>query len=227
MPDPAPARTTPAEPRARAARLDPEVRKDLILEKAAELVLANGISNCSLEAVAQAAGVSKALVYKYFPNRDALLSKLLQREFDYMLRREAVYGPTSGETLEAETRPIEEILRAGVYGYLEYLHERGGLFRMLVTDANVASQAKEVLVAGRGANMRYWTDRTMAAYGLPYDLARIGVIMTSFALEGAQGSIRAGRVDMERLADFWTVFVRGGWAAAGKKFGAVDLDEPA
>ncbi len=207
-----------AAPRGRAERLDPGLRKKLILDKAAALVIAKGISNCSLDAVAEAAGVSKALVYKYFPNRDALLGALLQREFEYM---QGLDGDPTQAPRPQSGQSIDEVLRIGVYSYLQYLAERGGLFRMLINDAGVAGQMQKALIEGRGANMRFWTDRTMAAYGLPYDLARIGVIMTSYALDGAQGSVRSGKIEADRLADFWTTFVRAGWVAVGKKFGSV------
>lgn len=196
----------------------PEVRKELILEAAARLVTKNGISNCSLEAVATEAGVSKALVYKYFANLDALLGALLHREFEVMRGRDKVTeGKASGPSI-TDKLPIDEVLSIGVHGYLDYLVQRGGLFRTLVSDAGLAEQIQSELRAGRDLNMKFWLENLTAAYDIPVDLVRVGVIMTSYALDGAQGSVRSGKVDADKLADFWTTFVRAGWKAAAKKY---------
>jgi AcrR family transcriptional regulator len=202
----------------RAARLDPEVRQEMILQTAAELVTKQGISSCSLEAVAKASGVSKALVYKYFPNRDSMLGALLQREFDHMRGHEKERQERAKATGAKPT--IDDVLSEGVHGYLDYLGERGVLFRTLINDAGVAGQVhvQEALRRGQGANMRFWNEHLISAYNLPEDLVRAGVIMTSFALEGAQGSIRSGKISQDRLADFWTTFVRAGWKAAARKY---------
>jgi AcrR family transcriptional regulator len=201
----------------RATRLDSGVRKELILSSAGDLVMREGISSCSLEAVAKAAGVSKPLVYKYFPNRESLLGALLQREFDHITEYNRARLARSKAT--GSKQSIDDVLREGVHSYLQYLTERGTLFRMLVSDAGVVAQMQEVLRTGRGATMRYWNEHLIGAYGLPADLTRAGVIMASHALEGAMGSIRSGKIGRERLADFWTTFVRAGWKAAAKKYG--------
>jgi AcrR family transcriptional regulator len=204
---------------ARAARLAPELRREQMLEAAAALALGQGVSACSLEAVAQAAGVSKALAYKYFPNRDALMVALIRREFEFMM------GMEDQATREAMARfndpetPIDEVLRLGVNRYVQYLVERGTLFRTLTADVGLAAQARAELTTGASGNIHFWRDRTMQAYGLPPDLARIGSIMATHALEGAQKSLRDGKISGERVAEFWTTFVQAGWKAVGAKYG--------
>jgi AcrR family transcriptional regulator len=217
----APGRRTGGNRPRRAARLDPDTRKELILQSAADLVIRDGISNCSLEAVARAAGVSKPLVYKYYPNRESLLGALLQREFDFIRNYNA--DRLARAQAARSKQSVDTILRDGVHSYLQYLSERGSLFRMLVSDPGVVAQAQDVLRSGRGAVMRYWEEHLTAAFDLPPELIRVGVIMTSYAVEGAQGSIRSGKVEREKVADFWTVFVRAGWRAAAKKYGQKSL----
>jgi AcrR family transcriptional regulator len=199
--------------------MDPEARKELILETAARLVMKHGITNTSLEMVASCAGISKALVYKYFPNRDALLGALLKHEFEVMRRLDnTTHGRAKLPTLE-DKLSIDEVLSIEVHSYLSYLVERGGLFRMLVSDAGLAEQIQSELRSGRDFSMRFWIGHLTAHYDLPLDLIRVGVIMTSYGLEGAQGSVKSGKIEADRLADFWTTFVSAGWKAAAKKYG--------
>ncbi|MDJ0644191.1 MAG: helix-turn-helix domain-containing protein, partial [Erythrobacter sp.] len=58
-------------------RLTPEKRRDLILDKAAEIVAREGVANLSMDQVGREAGISKSLVYNYFPNLNELLTVLL------------------------------------------------------------------------------------------------------------------------------------------------------
>ena len=51
----------PAKPSSR--RLNPEVRRNMILDTTAALIAKDGISAVSMERVGREAGVSKALVY--------------------------------------------------------------------------------------------------------------------------------------------------------------------
>lgn len=64
--------TAPALPAARGR----------ILDAAEQLVTKEGASNLTLEAVAQAAGVSKGGLLYHYPNKDALLAAMIERHCD-------------------------------------------------------------------------------------------------------------------------------------------------
>jgi AcrR family transcriptional regulator len=196
--------------RPRARRLDPALRRDLILESAAKLILERGMSSCTLEAVGAEAKVSKALVYRYFQSREALFGALLQREFDYIRGRDFALLP--------EGATLEQALRIHVPRYLEYMVERGALMRMLTQDAGVMQQAQTKSRKERREILDFWAEQIVKTHGIPKDLARVGSIMVIAAEEAAEGSIRRGGVSRERVADFWIQFVLGGWAAAAKHF---------
>ncbi|MGH4012210.1 MAG: TetR/AcrR family transcriptional regulator [Pseudonocardiaceae bacterium] len=66
--------------RARAAHLGPERRRPLILDAALEVYVERGYRGTSMQAVADAAGVTKPVVYECYPNKDELLLALLDRE---------------------------------------------------------------------------------------------------------------------------------------------------
>ena len=61
-------------------RLAPEARATQILDVAARLLMDEGFTEVSMERMGREAGVSKALIYNYFPNRNDLLRALLERE---------------------------------------------------------------------------------------------------------------------------------------------------
>ena len=67
-------------------RLAPEARQSLILDHAAEIVARDGVSALSMDSIGREAGISKSLVYNYFPNTTDLLRQLLQREWRRLRR---------------------------------------------------------------------------------------------------------------------------------------------
>jgi AcrR family transcriptional regulator len=74
-----------AGPRKRAAHLGPERRRPQVLDAALELFLERGYEGTSMAAVADAAGVTKPVVYACFPGKDELFRSLLRREEDRIL----------------------------------------------------------------------------------------------------------------------------------------------
>lgn len=62
-------------------RLSPHDRLMHLLDCATVLILERGLSSFTIDALAEEAGVSSSLIYKYFDTRLILLQKLLHREF--------------------------------------------------------------------------------------------------------------------------------------------------
>lgn len=69
----------------RAAHLGPERRRPLVLDAALEVLLARGYSGTTMSAIAEAAGVTKPVVYECFDNKDDVLRSLLKREEQRLL----------------------------------------------------------------------------------------------------------------------------------------------
>jgi AcrR family transcriptional regulator len=61
-------------------RLSADARREALLDATADLVRASGPAAVTMGAVAARAEVTRALVYKHFANRDALLAALYRRE---------------------------------------------------------------------------------------------------------------------------------------------------
>ncbi|MDB4426936.1 TetR/AcrR family transcriptional regulator [Porticoccaceae bacterium] len=63
-------------------RLSPEGRRNQLLDSARDLLLKEGFSGFTMDALASEAGVSIPLIYKYFDTRLVLLQDLWAREYE-------------------------------------------------------------------------------------------------------------------------------------------------
>ncbi|GAA3811860.1 TetR/AcrR family transcriptional regulator [Cellulomonas soli] len=77
----APAATTPARAGGRARRtvLPPEVRRDAIVDAAHAVFAEKGIARTTTSDIARAAGVTRGLVYHYFPETEQIVDAVLDR----------------------------------------------------------------------------------------------------------------------------------------------------
>jgi AcrR family transcriptional regulator len=66
--------------RARAAHLGPELRRPLVLDAALPLFASDGFEAVSMQAIADAAGVSKPVLYSCYDSKEELFEELLRRE---------------------------------------------------------------------------------------------------------------------------------------------------
>ncbi|HEY3699597.1 MAG TPA: TetR/AcrR family transcriptional regulator [Spongiibacteraceae bacterium] len=86
----------------RPTRAAAEQLADKIIDVATQLMLENGYSHTSIEAVANAAGVAKRTLYSRFPDKSDLFAAVIQR------RREAFLGPV--QKISAAGGSIDEQL---------------------------------------------------------------------------------------------------------------------
>ncbi|MDQ2881380.1 MAG: TetR/AcrR family transcriptional regulator [Actinomycetota bacterium] len=108
--------TSPGEARsgrARAAHLGPERRRPLILDAALEVYVERGYRGTSMQAVADAAGVTKPVVYECYPSKDELLLALLDRE-----ERRLMDAISESLPSNLVSDNIEAVLAAGFTAFL-------------------------------------------------------------------------------------------------------------
>jgi AcrR family transcriptional regulator len=130
---------------AKARRLSPELRRVEILEAAARLVVEQGYLPLALEQLARNAGVSKALIYTYFPTQYVLFNALLHRELEGL----SVSG------LETASR-VEDLDQAAVLCamlYFEHVARNGPLLNILLTDLYMAGHFDSQVQQARMAIM--------------------------------------------------------------------------
>lgn len=160
-------------------RLDPQVRRDLILDEAARIVADEGVSAVSMERMGREAGVSKALVYNYFPSRNALLSELLIREY----RR---FQAEARQMAVGARGELEEVIRVTTRAYLRHVAERGMLIQRLMNEPAVAAAIRTIDREGRQLTVAFFARGIAERYGLdPGEAATVADIL--MGLTGAAG----------------------------------------
>jgi AcrR family transcriptional regulator len=113
-------------------------RREVILRAALDAFAASTYHETSLDAVAERAGISKALIYEHFSSKRDLHGALLETYGRELLDRvtAAIAGATPGEAR----------LRAGIDAFLRFVEERRDAWRMLVRNAGEPDVARSVEV---------------------------------------------------------------------------------
>jgi AcrR family transcriptional regulator len=115
-----------ARPIARRRMRAPQ-RREVILAAAEEVFAARGYHGASLDEIAQAAGISKALIYEHFASKRDLHASLLDAHVAEIFRRlqaNAEAGTTG-----------EQRLRGGIDAFLGFVEEHREAWRALFRDA--------------------------------------------------------------------------------------------
>lgn len=172
-------------------RLAPEVRRSSLLDHAADIVAAEGISACTMDRVGQEAGVSKSLVYVYFPGATELLQALLQRELKRLRRKQMEAAETA--------RTFADLVRTVTHAYLSYIEERGVLIHRLQSEPSVAQGTGDPTDFSRDTAVHYLAEIVSDNFDIPMELA-IPATAISFGLP-----IAAGDYLDSREADFRTI----------------------
>src|SRR4051812_15133925 len=73
--------------RQRAEHLGPERRRPLVLDAALPLFLDHGYGGTSIDMIAEAAKVTRPVIYDCFPNKEELFRALLEHEEGRLLER--------------------------------------------------------------------------------------------------------------------------------------------
>jgi len=114
-------------PAARRRRMPAAQRREVILAAAEETFARCGYHGASLDEVAHAAGVSKALIYEHFASKRELHASLLDAHAAEIFARLQA-GAERGET-------GEQRLRSGVDAFLGWVEEHREAWRALFRDA--------------------------------------------------------------------------------------------
>ena len=174
-------------PRSPRRRLSAAERRATILDAALEVFSRGGYHGSSIDEIAQAAGISKALIYEHFGSKKELHGSLLEAHVGELFERLASSAALGGEP--------EARLRRGLDVFFTYVEEHRQAWRMLFRDAvdpDVADQLERVQAQATGLIVALMeTDPELPA---PRDPAEeLEVVMLAQQLSGA----------MQSLANWW------------------------
>ena len=181
-------------------RLSPEKRRTFILDHTANMIARDGIAPLSIDSIGREAGISKSLVYAYFPNLTDLLRELYKREMRRLRRAQRDAAATA--------TTFEELVRSVTHVYLHYIDERGLIIERLQAEPSV-SEMHDPTDFGREAAVDYLTEIVMAHFDLPPDIARAATDI-SFGLPASAGAyLHRSDMDLAALEDLTVTMIIG------------------
>jgi AcrR family transcriptional regulator len=193
-----------------ARRLPPEERKALLIGAAEETFAARGYTQAGLAEVAELAGVSKTLLYHYFPDgRPELYREGMDRLFGQVVdaARAATRAPTAPE------RRVDALVEALVAWFADH----PDAYRLLVLepwgsgDPGVIGQAMAVRARLAGE-----LNALLAPAGQPFPVTQAGGAAAMGALLHLCELAMSGQISPEQAVDAGQRFLAGG-------LGALDL----
>jgi AcrR family transcriptional regulator len=116
-------------------RLDVDERRRQLLELGTELFTRHSYGELSMAEIARQAGISKALLYHYFPSKRDFFVATLER---------------AAEELRARTEPDPsktpfEQLTGSLDGYLELIEENSASYEKLIESATTVAEVRELI----------------------------------------------------------------------------------
>ncbi|MCW5890451.1 MAG: TetR family transcriptional regulator [bacterium] len=130
-------------PRRRPRQARAQATSAAILEAAARVFAAHGYAAGTTNRIAERAGVSVGSLYEYWPNKDAILSALLERHLD---EAHGVLAPLVAEA-RAGRRSLAAIVRGFVTAMVALHAHEPALHRVLFEEAPIPARLRRGLVA--------------------------------------------------------------------------------
>src|SRR4051794_9763494 len=116
-------------------RLDVDERRRRLLDLGAELFTQHSYDELSMAKIARTAGISKALLYHYFPSKEAYFVATLEEKANELQRR----------TEPNPQLPPFEQLSASLDAYLGWIEENASSYDKLIRNAGAAREVRALL----------------------------------------------------------------------------------
>jgi len=143
-------------------RLDVDVRRAQLLETGARLFTEQGYEAISMNDVARAAGISKGLLYHYFPSKQEFFAATLQA---------AAQELAAVTQTDAAAPPLEQVEQA-LDAYLAWIEENADAYRAVLGASEARALVEQVrdatarrIVSGLGARGRRAKELDVAVRG--------------------------------------------------------------
>jgi AcrR family transcriptional regulator len=132
-----------ATPAPRRRRISAIQRREEILRAASEVFSVHGFHQTSIDSVAQAAGVSKALIYEHFSSKGELQETVLRQLTTDLFTQIAAGVAAVATDHDTDGRAR---LRAGIDSYFQFIEERRGAWHMLFRES-IGRDASQVMLS--------------------------------------------------------------------------------
>jgi AcrR family transcriptional regulator len=184
-------------------RMDVDERRKQLLERGAELFTSHPYDELSMNKIAAEVGISKALLYHYFPSKQAFFEETLSVWAQELQQRTAP---------DPDLPPVEQ-LQASLGAFLEMVEENAVAYRNLMDSATGVTEIRDLVDQVR----RQTAERILQ--GLyddePPPKARIAVNGWLWFMDGAcLNWIEHGDVGREELRDLLLGVLMGSLVAA-------------
>lgn len=206
-------RTEPAvTAKATRRRLAPEDRVEQILNTAGQLIMDSGLTEISMERLGRDAGVSKALIYNYFPNLTDLLRALLEREIVQLREK--------GIGVIATCSDFPDLIRKTTRMYIEHIATRGTLLQRLWQEPSVARAVADKNLHSTNEATRYFVKQVRKEYDLPLQVAIAAVRMQMAMTETAAQHLSDSGNSIDLATDTCVRLLLGGLEALATAYGS-------
>jgi AcrR family transcriptional regulator len=116
-------------------RLDVDERRRRLLELGAELFTRHGYDELSMARIAREAGISKALLYHYFPSKQAYFAATLEQ---------AATELAAATQPDPSLTPVEQ-LSGSLEAYLGWVERHAGAYEKLITSVGAVPEVRELV----------------------------------------------------------------------------------
>lgn len=167
-------------------RLTRAAREQQIIEGAAALVVEHGCLPLPLETLSQRVGVSKALVYAYFPTQQDLANRILLGCLESLVDAvEAAFA----------ARSPRETARRCAEAYFDHVSRHGRLLHMLLSDPVAAGGTAAEVRSRYSRIMRRLSAGLRDGFGVPTRDCLAAVQIVAALAEDAGEQVFTGRLD--------------------------------
>lgn len=175
-----------------------EERREQLITVALDLFSHRSPDEVSIDDIASAAGISRPLLYHYFPGKRSLYEAAVRRAADEMSARFA----------EPEDGPMSERLLRVMGRYFDFVEEHGPGFTALLRGGSAAGSGRSVAVIDEVRQAAY--DQLLAHLHVPEPGPRLALVLRSWvglaettALNWLEGrAVPRGDLEVKLVHDF-------------------------
>lgn len=174
-----------------------------------ELVAAEGVSALNMERLGKEAGVSKSLVYAYYPSMKDLLQTLLKREY----KRLRVLQNSAAQSAET----FEQLVRRVTTTYLTYMEDRGLILERLAAEPSLEDHGDPTEYSRESA-VQYLAEVVRDNFGIDLSVA-LPAVDISFGMPAAAGHyLIRNKANRQTIEDITVATIIGSVEALKQKY---------